>query len=47
MYECNQIGQAHVKYDVFTWEQLKEAMGLVENLMLAKSLTDYHYLIGW
>jgi hypothetical protein len=30
MYECNQIEQVHVKYDVFTWEQLKEAMGLVE-----------------
>jgi hypothetical protein len=46
MYECNQIGQVHVKYDVFTWEQLKEVMGLVEKLMLAKSLTNNHYLIG-
>jgi hypothetical protein len=46
MYECNQSGQVHVKYDVFTWEQLKEAMGLVENLMLTKSLTNDHYLIG-
>jgi hypothetical protein len=46
MYECNQIGQVHVKYDVFTWGQLKEAMGLIENLMLTKSLTNDHYIIG-
>jgi hypothetical protein len=45
MYERNQIGQVHVKYDVFTWEQLKEATGLAEKLMLAKSLTNDH-LIG-
>jgi hypothetical protein len=43
MYESDQIEQ--VKYDVFTWEQLNEAMGLVEKLMLAKSLTNDHHLI--
>jgi hypothetical protein len=26
---------------------LKEAMGLVEKLMLTKSLIKDHYLIGW
>jgi hypothetical protein len=45
MYEYHHIEQVHVKYDVFTWEQLKEAMGLVEKLMLTKSLIMDHYLI--